>query len=246
MDDTPSTLAPAGSDIIFRPLRTGNVFEETFERLVQAIKLGVVPLGSRLPPERELATRLNVSRTTLREAIRALEQMGFVEVRQGRGGGTFAVHRASAPPSVAAREIVQKMGPKLDDLLDFRQALEPAAAELAARRAIPGSAGRLREHLAEIRHSSLAEYRIADARFHLAIADLARAPSLAASIADVQLRIADPLAALPPWDESLRHSDDQHEALIDAIDRNDPERARTVMAEHIAATATLLRGLQPQ
>ena len=76
-------------EAVFRPVRAGNPFEETVERLLQAIKLGVVGPGERLPAERDLAARLNVSRVTLREAIKALTDAGYVESRRGRYGGTF-------------------------------------------------------------------------------------------------------------------------------------------------------------
>jgi DNA-binding GntR family transcriptional regulator len=84
-------------DAVFRPVRAGNPFEETVERLLQAIKLGVVVPGDRLPPERELATRLNVSRVTLREAIHALTEAGYVESRRGRYGGTFVNEQLPKP-----------------------------------------------------------------------------------------------------------------------------------------------------
>src|SRR5439155_8885032 len=74
---------------VWRPVRGGNAFEITVERLAQAIRLGVVPRGERLPPERELAERLQVSRVTLREAIGALREAGLLESRRGRAGGTF-------------------------------------------------------------------------------------------------------------------------------------------------------------
>src|SRR5215470_10881960 len=74
---------------VFQPVRAGNAFEETVERLLRAIKLGVVAAGDRLPPERELAARLGVARATLREAIHALADAGYVASRRGRYGGTF-------------------------------------------------------------------------------------------------------------------------------------------------------------
>ncbi|WP_424231734.1 FadR/GntR family transcriptional regulator, partial [Actinophytocola sp.] len=74
---------------LFRPVRTRNAFEETVERLLQAIRLGVAGPGERLPSERELAARLGVSRVTLRDAIRAIADAGYVESRRGRYGGTF-------------------------------------------------------------------------------------------------------------------------------------------------------------
>src|SRR5688572_27709073 len=76
---------------VWRPVRGGNAFEITVARLVQAIKLGLVTEGDRLPPERVLAEELRVSRVTLREAIRALREAGYLESRRGRSGGTFVL-----------------------------------------------------------------------------------------------------------------------------------------------------------
>lgn len=74
--EVPMPPAPAGSvdDLLFRPVRAGNAFEETVERLLQTIRLGVVGPGGRLPTEREMAARFKVSRETVREAIGALNR----------------------------------------------------------------------------------------------------------------------------------------------------------------------------
>ncbi len=76
--EVPMPPAPARSvdDLLFRPVRAGNAFEETVERLLQTIRLGVVGPGGRLPTEREMAARFKVSRETVREAIGALKQAG--------------------------------------------------------------------------------------------------------------------------------------------------------------------------
>jgi len=89
-----SEVAPARSVPVWRPVRGGNAFEITVARLAQAIKLGLVAEGDRLPAERDLAERLQVSRVTLREAIRALREAGYLESRRGRTGGTFDVWHA--------------------------------------------------------------------------------------------------------------------------------------------------------
>lgn len=89
-------LAPSAAVPLWRPVRGGNAFEITVARLVQAIKLGLVREGERLPAERDLAERLRVSRVTLREAIRALREAGYLESRRGRSGGTFVLPGASA------------------------------------------------------------------------------------------------------------------------------------------------------
>ena len=90
-------LPATGAGAVFRPLRSGNAFEETVERLLQAVRQGVVNPGERLPAERELAVRLGVSRVTLREAIGSLREAGYLCSRRGRGGGTFVVARPAAP-----------------------------------------------------------------------------------------------------------------------------------------------------
>src|SRR3954454_14502521 len=88
-----SEVAPARSVPVWRPVRGGNAFEITVARLAQAIRLGLVAPGDRLPPERDLAERLRVSRVTLRQAIGALREAGYLESRRGRAGGTFVVYQ---------------------------------------------------------------------------------------------------------------------------------------------------------
>src|SRR4051812_48031168 len=106
MDSTP---AGASHVSLLRPVRAGNAFEETVERLLQAIKLGMVAYGEKLPPERELAAQLGISRVTLREAIRALQDAGYLDVRRGRYGGAFVVYRPPNPRRGDLRKAVNRM-----------------------------------------------------------------------------------------------------------------------------------------
>ena len=76
-------------DAVFRPVRAGNSLEDTTARLMQTIRLGVVPPGQALPSERDLAVRFSVSRDTVREAIKELSDIGYLSSRRGRYGGTF-------------------------------------------------------------------------------------------------------------------------------------------------------------
>ena len=76
-------------DTVFAPVRSQTAFEETVERLGTAIKLGLLPPGTRLPAERELCARFGIARSTLRQALVALAQSGHLHATRGRGGGTF-------------------------------------------------------------------------------------------------------------------------------------------------------------
>jgi DNA-binding FadR family transcriptional regulator len=117
---------------VLRPVREGNAFEETVERLLTVIKLGLIGPGERFPPERELAAQLGISRLTLREAIRELQQARYVQSRRGRLGGTFITYTRPAPNVDDLRRLATERGQKLADALTFRFAVETGAADLLA------------------------------------------------------------------------------------------------------------------
>jgi DNA-binding FadR family transcriptional regulator len=224
---------------LFRPVRTRNAFEETVERLLQAIRLGVAAPGERLPAERDLAARLGVSRVTLRDAIRAIADAGYVESRRGRYGGTFVVASlpAPAPGGPPAGDI--------EDILTLRHVLESGAAEASAARALtPADRQALTAALLDASglDADLGEYRRRDSRLHLAIAEATGSPSLTTAVADIRTRVNELLDAIPLLAANIEHSDVQHRAIVAAILSGDAPAARQAMAEHLDGTAALLRG----
>lgn len=240
---SPVDAAGAVDEALFRPVRGGNAFEETVERLLQTIKLGVVDPGDRLPAERDLAARFNVSRVTLREAIRALQQAGYVESRRGRYGGTFVSRTPPRPDRRSLKRVAMQMGDALDDALTLRYVLEVGAAEAAAGRELAASEREhLRRRLDETCTANLDDYRRLDSRFHLAVAEVSGSPSLTSAVADVRMRLNELLDAIPLLTRNIEHSNEQHTAVVDAILAGDPEAARRSMAEHVDGTAALLRG----
>jgi DNA-binding FadR family transcriptional regulator len=229
---------------LWRPVRGGNAFEITVARLAQAIRLGMLGEGDQLPPERELAERLRVSRVTLREAIAALRDAGYLETRRGRAGGTFVVHRNEPPVSEDAAAIAREMGDALHDAIDFRRVIEPGAAGLAATRTLSADdRAQLTRRLTVAADHGSPTRRVADSRLHLAIAAASGSSMLAATVADVQLTMDRLLAAIPVIERNLAHSDAQHKRIVDAILAGDPRSARAAMEEHCDGTAELLRGL---
>ena len=121
------------TEALLRPVRGHHAFESCVEQLATSIRLGVYPLGSTLPPERDLAARLHVSRSTLREAMAALRQAGLVETTRGRGGGTVVTLKLRSPSARAAARTSAARRQDWLDALDFRRIVEPGAAHLAAR-----------------------------------------------------------------------------------------------------------------
>ena len=230
------------------PVRTGNAFEETVERLLNVIKLGLVAPGDRFPAERELAARLGISRITLREAIRELQQAGYVESRRGRFGGTFVTYRPPVPSEAKAARFARENADRLTDALTFRMAVETGAAEALARSPALHIGGRevLLARLAAVNAASLADYRRLDTLFHLSIAELAGSSLLTAACVDARMRLNDLLNAIPVLRRNIDHTTRQHAAIASAILAGDPERARRAVAEHLDGTGALLRAFLSQ
>lgn len=237
---------PAARDpLLLRPVRGGNGFEEALEQILQVVRLGLVPAGRRLPPERELAVRLGVSRATLREVLRVLHAEGLVRSRRGRYGGTFVQPRPSASQEAAGRARLRRRveGVDLADVLDFREVLEVGAARLCARRQrSEGHDGRLRAALEATGDAPLPEYRRQDTLLHLTIAELSGSPTLAARYAAVRATVNELLDCIPLLVRGLEHAQRQHEALVAALLAGDERAAGETMREHCAGTAALLRG----
>ena len=233
-----------GADLgaLLGPVRAGNAFEETVERMLTVIKLGLVARGDRFPPERELAGLLGVSRLTLREAIRALQQAGYVESRRGRFGGTFVTYEQPPPDPGEARRIALEDGSKLTDALTFRLVVETGAAEVLARSG--GDRGRdvLLARLADLNTATPGDYRRLDTLFHLTIAELTGSSLLTAACTDARMRLNDLLNAIPVLRHNIDHTARQHTAIVEAILAGDAVRARRAVAEHLDGTAALLRG----
>ena len=231
---------------VFRRIRGGNAFEETVERLLQAVKLGQVRPGDRLPSQGELALRLGISRVTLREAILCTHPGGLPGVaRRGRSGGTFVLPTADWRQDTRdVRATAGELDDELTDALLLRQVLEPAAVELAARRAHPAeTVTALREMLAEEQTVEVTDYRPIDSRLHVALADLAGSPSLTAAVADVRMRLNDLLDMIPLLPPNIEHSTEQHRRVVEAIVSGNPKAARLAMEKHLEGTGRLLRGL---
>jgi len=229
------------------PVRAGNAFEETVERLLTVIKLGLVARGDRFPPERELSALLGVSRLTLREAIRALQQAGYVESRRGRFGGTFVTYTRPAPDPKEVRRIALEDSDRLTDALTFRLVVEAGAAEVLAAQVMTqpsGDHGRdiLLARLEDLNNATPGDYRRLDTLFHLCIAELTGSSLLSAACTDARMRLNDLLNAIPVLQHNIDHTAEQHTAIAEAILAGDAERARWAVAEHLDGTAALLRG----
>lgn len=252
---TTATTATRDTDlagVLLRPLQGTNAFEAAVEQLATAIRLGAFSDGDRLPPERELAATMGISRATLREAIAALRQAGLVVTRTGRGGGTVVSTGSTAQHAdverdrrTTAQSIVRADVARYRDALVARRVVEPGAAATAARQDLSADQRAwLGEALAEVTGAvDAAQHRQADSRFHLAIATLTGSARLVDLVTGVQRDLHDLLTAIPVLAVNIGHSNAEHEQIVQAILAGDADTARQVMESHCDATAALLRGL---
>lgn len=241
----PAPPEPASlGEAVLRPVRGHHAFEACVEQLGTAIRLGVYPRDSTLPPERELAERMNVSRATLREAMAALREAGLVQTRRGRGGGTVVTLKPSLPARTSARRTAQRRADWLD-ALDYRRIVEPGAAQLAASTELSDASRRAltRAHDAVAGASAPATHRQADSRFHLTVATVTGSRRVIEAVTSVQASLHEMLGAIPVLPPNIEHSDRQHERIFSAILEGDPPRARREMEHHCDDTSALLRGL---
>ena len=227
-------------EALFRPVRSGNAFEDTVARLLQTVRLGIVAPGEALPAERELAARFSVSRDTVRDAIRELSAAGYLVSRRGRYGGTFV---SETLPSSMPESPVTLTAAEIDDVLGLREVLELGAVRAAARRSLAANErDALWTRLKETAQSSGEDYRRLDSRLHLAIAEASGTPSLVSLVADARSRLNNLLDRIPLLPPNIAHSNAQHEAIVVAILRGDEEKAALAMQEHLDGSAALLRG----
>jgi DNA-binding FadR family transcriptional regulator len=241
---TPRRDATPTSEV-FGPIRTVNAFEQLIERIGRAIKLGLLRPGERLPAERRLAEQLELSRSTVREALRVLYEAGYLEARRG---GVFVAQTLPTPPRADPAGILTDAA-ALHDLVAFRMCLELGAAELAAERASESDCDRLARLIDEAdSHAgdgTYAAYRAADSRFHITLARISGSIRIADELTQLHATFTDLLLMIPHSDEVLANSTAQHRRVLGAITMHDAELARLAMREHLDGAERMLQGILP-
>jgi GntR family transcriptional repressor for pyruvate dehydrogenase complex len=227
------------------PIKSTRIYEEIVRQVKAMIAEGRLKGGDRLPPERDLAEKFVVSRTSVREALRALESLGLVEIRPGEGTFVRQVSIESLVEPLALLMVSQREA--IAELFEARRLLEPSLAALAAARATPEEIVEM-ERILEAQAAEVAAGRTGlaqDAQFHGAIGAAAHNRAIT--------RIAHAIMDLltQSREESLNtpgrptRSHEDHRRVLTAIAARDAEAARRAMHEHLAAVEALVLGAPP-
>jgi GntR family transcriptional regulator, transcriptional repressor for pyruvate dehydrogenase complex len=229
---------------VLAPLTLRTAGERIAEQMVTAIALGEFVPGEQLPSERELAAMLQVSRTTVREALQRLHAAGYVTTRRGRGGGTFVQTGSGAESEEMIRRTLLPAWDELNEVLDLRQLIEQQIARAAAERRDEHDIVAIRRAVvAYERAGDRAESRLADGAVHQAIARAAHNRRLTELSARIRREVSLGFDAEPYSPEVRRRAVHQHPELAEAVIAGDPEKAASAAAAHFSLTEDLLREL---
>jgi DNA-binding FadR family transcriptional regulator len=230
---------------VFTPVRTRRTFEEAAEQIADKVRAGELRIGDKLPPERDLALQMEISRPTLREAIRVLVDAGMLAVRRGPGGGMFV--ESDVVPVDLVRRVSELRMTEAEAVLEARRIIEPQVARLAHERAGDEELAPLERTIEVMRTIVGRGYRPEDedrflqldVQFHLALARAAGNPTLETLLRIVfrQLEILRDMAmhvpAVPEW------IIDVHERTLAAV--RSGEGLDAVMDEHLGQLEQTLR-----
>lgn len=230
---TAADLRLEGETPVYKTVRTSRLYEQIVEQIEESILKGALKPGDQLPAERDLAERFGVSRTAVREAVKALREKGLVEAYSGRG--TFITNGTSHAIRQSL-DLMTRIGPDGSaQLAEVRAMLEPEIAALAASRADEQHLATMREAVAVMDRSSgdADAYIEADLDFHLALAEAAANPVILSLIDSIVGLLREQRLGIFNVDRGPQRGQLHHKRILEAVEQRDAEKARVAMRDHL-------------
>jgi GntR family transcriptional repressor for pyruvate dehydrogenase complex len=228
-------FAPRAEDkAVYKLVRTSRLYEQIVQQIEESILKGDLKPGDQLPAERDLAQRFGVSRTAVREAVKALREKGLVEAYSGRG--TFITDGTSQAMRQSL-DLVAKIGQPEGSthLAEVRAILEPEIAALAAIRAQESDLATMRDAVAIMDHAGQDPdaYIEADLDFHLALAEGAANPLILSLIDSIVGLLREQRLRIFKVPGGPERGQVHHKRILDAMERRDAADARSAMKAHL-------------
>ena len=220
---------------MYRVIQASRLYEQIVQQIEESIRKGELSEGSQLPAERDLAKQFGVSRTAVREAIKALQEKGLVDAFPGRG--TFVTNGTSNSLRRSLDRIIKSGEPDgWDYLVEFREILEPEIAALAAVRATDQDLTTMREALDVMDNAGQDSEAFieADLDFHLALAEAAANPIVLSLIDSIVGLLREQRLLIFQIAGGPERGQHHHRRILEAIERHDPQGARAAMQAHLS------------
>lgn len=219
---------------MYLPIQSERLYERIVSQIEQRIEAGELKIGDQLPSERELAEQFAVSRTAVREAVKALRQKGLVEIRPGRG--TFITNGASDTIR-SSLGMLMKIGATKGsgNLVEVREILEPEIAALAATRITDEDIHAMQKAV-DIMDTALDNVDVfveADLDFHLALAEGTQNPYIPILMDSIIDLLREQRKRIGLTKGGLQRGQAHHKMILDAVTRRDPKAARQAMQDHL-------------
>ena len=219
---------------MYKAVQSSRLYEQIIKQIEESILKGTLKTGDQLPAERELAQQFGVSRTAVREAVKALREKGLVEAYSGRGtfvtNGTSQAIRHSLD---LMTRINQEDG--LTHLVEVREILEPEIAAMAATRMDRQQVANMREAVALMDRAlkDADAYVEADLDFHLALAEAAQNPIILSLIDSIVGLLREQRARIFFVEGGPERGQFHHKRILQAVEQRDPEKSRDAMRAHL-------------
>jgi len=219
---------------MYKIVRTARLYEQIVQQVEESIHKGAFKPGEQLPPERELAQQFGVSRTAVREAVKALREKGLVEAYAGRG--TFVTDGSSQAIRQSLDRMFRTGLPEGSTFLaEVREILEPEIAALAAARADAEDLASMREAV-DIMDRAKRDSDVfieADLDFHLALAEAAANPLILSLIDSIVGLLREQRLRIFQVEGGPERGQYHHKRILDAVEKHDALGAREAMKAHL-------------
>jgi GntR family transcriptional regulator, transcriptional repressor for pyruvate dehydrogenase complex len=219
---------------MYKLVQSSRLYEQIVKQIEDSIERGDLKEGDQLPAERELALQFGVSRTAVREAVKALREKGLVEAYPGRG--TFITSETSNSIRLTFDRMI-KSGPRDGTLhlVEVREILEPEIAALAAKRVTEENLNELREAIAIMDGAKTDpdSYIEADLDFHLALAEAAANPLILSLIDSIVGVLREQRLSIFKVDGGPERGQYHHKRILEAVENHDSSGARDAMRAHL-------------
>ncbi|MFC8661323.1 FadR/GntR family transcriptional regulator [Streptomyces sp. NPDC057199] len=228
------------SSVRLAPMDVPKASDVLANELRERILTGEFAEGTVLPPERELVTQTQMSRTTVREALRILEVQGLVRIKTGRAGGAFVQRPGKDSVASSVSLLIRGQQIRLADLLETREAIEPFCARLAARNRTDGDLTRLEAANKAIADTegTLAQFLQANVDWHVGVATASHNELLTGMMTALSRAIYAATENEEFIDADVRRTTARaHRSITDAIHAQDPDAAVRRMGRHVHAYA---------